>query len=113
VVRAKGLLNTGNMCYMCVVLQVLMFTKPFYHLLDELQACCPQDGTSSSAFLLDSILLFFQEYQAVRDLHAAPGRGWLSYPASMPHETITHMHTTPPRPNHMQNPSPPSTCMTR
>lgn len=61
----RGLINTGNMCYMNSVLQVLMFCSPFYDFLDQTSQRVVHSFKSETP-LLDAMILFMQEYKILK-----------------------------------------------
>ncbi|KAJ3480367.1 hypothetical protein NLG97_g8085 [Lecanicillium saksenae] len=61
----RGLINTGNMCYMNSVLQVLMFCSPFYDFLDQVSKRAAHSFKSETP-LLDAMIMFMHEYKVLR-----------------------------------------------
>ncbi|KAI9819821.1 MAG: hypothetical protein M1832_003896 [Thelocarpon impressellum] len=60
----KGLVNTGNMCYMNAVLQVLIFCVPFYGFLDRVGKQAAHSFKSDTP-LLDAMILFMREFSVI------------------------------------------------
>ncbi|KAK3327113.1 hypothetical protein B0T19DRAFT_449497 [Cercophora scortea] len=60
----RGLVNTGNMCYMNSVLQVLTFCVPFYDFLDQVSKKAAHSFKSETP-LLDAIILFMREFKVI------------------------------------------------
>ncbi|KKP05862.1 ubiquitin thiolesterase [Trichoderma harzianum] len=61
----RGLINTGNMCYMNSVLQVLMFCVPFYDLLDQVGKKAAHSFKSETP-LIDALIMFMREYSVLK-----------------------------------------------
>lgn len=61
----RGLINTGNMCYMNSVLQVLMFCSPFYDFLNQISKRAAHSFKSETP-LLDAMIMFMHEYKVLR-----------------------------------------------
>ncbi|KAL6702243.1 hypothetical protein J3F84DRAFT_357166 [Trichoderma pleuroticola] len=61
----RGLINTGNMCYMNSVLQVLMFCVPFYDLLDQVGKKAAHSFKSETP-LIDALIMFMREYKVLK-----------------------------------------------
>ncbi|OAA80426.1 Peptidase C19, ubiquitin carboxyl-terminal hydrolase 2 [Akanthomyces lecanii RCEF 1005] len=61
----RGLINTGNMCYMNSVLQVLMFCSPFYDFLDQISKRAAHSFKSETP-LLDAMIMFMHEYNILK-----------------------------------------------
>ena len=67
--RARGLVNTGSMCFANAVLQLLVHSPPFWHLFRELGnlkgprgAGVPETSDGATP-LLDAMLRFFEEFR--------------------------------------------------
>ncbi|KAM7186197.1 hypothetical protein V8F33_011963 [Rhypophila sp. PSN 637] len=60
----RGLVNTGNMCYMNSVLQVLVFCVTFYDFLDHVSKKAAHSFKSETP-LLDAIILFMKEFKVI------------------------------------------------
>ncbi|KAL9004595.1 MAG: hypothetical protein Q9188_002604 [Gyalolechia gomerana] len=56
-VEPRGLVNTGNMCYMNSVLQILIFCVPFYNLLEKLSRRATHNFKSETP-LVDAMQVF-------------------------------------------------------
>lgn len=61
----RGLINTGNMCYMNSVLQVLMFCVPFYDLLDQVGKRAAHSFKSETP-MIDALIMFMREYRVLK-----------------------------------------------
>ncbi|KAH7148487.1 hypothetical protein EDB81DRAFT_464222 [Dactylonectria macrodidyma] len=61
----RGLINTGNMCYMNSVLQVLMFCVPFYDFLDQVSKRAVHSFKSETP-LIDAMIMFMHEYKLIK-----------------------------------------------
>ncbi|OQV07640.1 hypothetical protein CLAIMM_12044 [Cladophialophora immunda] len=62
--KPRGLVNTGNMCYMNSVLQVLVFCLPFYDFIAKLADRAPHTFKSDTP-LIDAIIMFVREYPII------------------------------------------------
>ncbi|KAI1270599.1 cysteine proteinase [Xylariaceae sp. FL1019] len=60
----RGLINTGNMCYMNSVLQVLMFCSPFYDFLEQVNKKSTHSFKSETP-LIDAMVMFMREYKVI------------------------------------------------
>ncbi|KPM39075.1 hypothetical protein AK830_g7513 [Neonectria ditissima] len=61
----RGLINTGNMCYMNSVLQVLMFCVPFYDFLNQVSQRAVHSFKSETP-LIDAMIMFMHEYKLIK-----------------------------------------------
>ncbi|KAF2839100.1 cysteine proteinase [Patellaria atrata CBS 101060] len=60
----RGLVNTGNMCYMNSILQTLVFCVPFYNFLDQVGKRAAHSFKSDTP-LLDAMILFMREFNII------------------------------------------------
>ncbi|KAL8726639.1 MAG: hypothetical protein Q9166_006598 [cf. Caloplaca sp. 2 TL-2023] len=63
-VEPRGLVNTGNMCYMNSVLQILVFCVPFYDLLEKLGRRVAHTFKSETP-LVDAMIMFMHEFHVI------------------------------------------------
>ncbi|KAJ5619629.1 hypothetical protein N7510_003613 [Penicillium lagena] len=60
----RGLVNTGNMCYMNSVLQILVSCVPFYQFLDHIGRRAAHSFQSDLP-LIDSMIMFMNEFRVI------------------------------------------------
>jgi len=60
----RGLINTGNMCYMNSILQVLIFCVPFYDFLDQVSKKAAHSFKSETP-LIDAMIMFMREFKVI------------------------------------------------
>ncbi|KAI9883315.1 MAG: hypothetical protein M1823_004919 [Watsoniomyces obsoletus] len=60
----RGLVNTGNMCYMNSILQVLLFCAPFYQFLEQIAKRSTHSFKDDTP-LLDAFVLFLREFRVI------------------------------------------------
>ncbi|KAG5925608.1 hypothetical protein E4U42_004132 [Claviceps africana] len=63
-IEPRGLINTGNMCYMNSILQVLVFCTPFYEFLEQLRQKAVHNFNSETP-LVDNLVVFMQEFKVL------------------------------------------------
>ncbi|KAF2220372.1 hypothetical protein BDZ85DRAFT_204334 [Elsinoe ampelina] len=66
----RGLVNTGNMCYMNSILQVLVFCVPFYDFLDQVGKRAAHSFKSDTP-LLDAMIMFMREFKVIDSAESA------------------------------------------
>ncbi|KAL3469769.1 hypothetical protein BJX99DRAFT_264856 [Aspergillus californicus] len=64
----RGLVNTGNMCYMNSVLQILVSCVPFYQLLDHIGKRASHSFQSNSP-MIDALIMFMKEFRIIDAAH--------------------------------------------
>lgn len=60
----RGLVNTGNMCFMNAVLQMLVFCGPFYYFLDHLSKQVAHSFKTDTP-LIDAMIMFMREFRVI------------------------------------------------
>lgn len=60
----RGLVNTGNMCYMNSILQVLVFCVPFYNFLEKIGRQAAHNFKSDTP-LMDAMIIFTREFPVI------------------------------------------------
>ncbi|KXT12295.1 hypothetical protein AC579_5659, partial [Pseudocercospora musae] len=60
----RGLVNTGNMCYMNSILQVLVFCVPFYNFLDQVRQRTVHSMKGDTP-LVDAMIMFMREFKVL------------------------------------------------
>ncbi|KAE8150749.1 hypothetical protein BDV25DRAFT_106000 [Aspergillus avenaceus] len=65
----RGLVNTGNMCYMNSVLQILISCMPFYRLLDHIGRRATHSFQSDFP-AIDAMILFMKEFRVIDATHS-------------------------------------------
>lgn len=60
----RGLVNSGNLCYMNSILQVLVFCVPFYDFLDQV-AKRAHHSFKSETPLVDAVILFMRDFKVI------------------------------------------------
>ncbi|KAG6001952.1 hypothetical protein E4U21_003633 [Claviceps maximensis] len=69
-IEPRGLINTGNMCYMNSILQVLVFCTPFYDFLEQLKQKAAHNFKSETP-LVDILVVFMQEFRVLASASTA------------------------------------------
>lgn len=72
-IQPRGLVNSGNMCFMNAILQVLVYCPPFYNLFDRIGKEVRQKMSSHTP-LMDAMVMFIREFQLLSDLAARSGQ---------------------------------------
>lgn len=60
----RGLVNSGNLCYMNSILQVLLFCVPFYDFLDQVAKRAAHSFKSETP-LVDAIIMFMRDFKVI------------------------------------------------
>jgi len=60
----RGLVNTGNLCYMNSILQVLLFCAPFYDFLDQVAKRAAHSFRSETP-LVDAMIMFMRDFKVI------------------------------------------------
>ncbi|PWY65292.1 ubiquitin-specific protease [Aspergillus heteromorphus CBS 117.55] len=64
----RGLVNTGNMCYMNSVLQILVSCVPFYQFLDHIGRRASHSFNSDFP-MIDALIMFLREFRIIDAAH--------------------------------------------
>ncbi|KAA8895895.1 hypothetical protein FN846DRAFT_817716 [Sphaerosporella brunnea] len=59
----RGLVNTGNMCFMNAILQMLVFCGPFYYFLDRAASCAKHIKHNTP--LIEAMIMFMREFRII------------------------------------------------
>ncbi|KAE8337030.1 hypothetical protein BDV24DRAFT_154710 [Aspergillus arachidicola] len=65
----RGLVNTGNMCYMNSVLQILVSCVPFYQFLDHIGRRASHSFQSDFP-MIDALIMFMKEFRVIDAAHS-------------------------------------------
>lgn len=60
----RGLVNSGNLCYMNSILQVLLFCIPFYDFLDQVNKRAVHNFKSETP-LIDAMIMFMRDFKII------------------------------------------------
>ncbi|GLA56598.1 hypothetical protein AtubIFM54640_000254 [Aspergillus tubingensis] len=66
--QPRGLVNTGNMCYMNSVLQILVSCVPFYQFLDHIGRRASHSFNSDFP-MIDALIMFMREFRIIDAAH--------------------------------------------
>ncbi|KAH0091404.1 cysteine proteinase, partial [Aureobasidium melanogenum] len=66
----RGLVNTGNMCYMNSILQILVYCMPFYNFLDQVSKRAAHSFKSDTP-LVDAMIMFMREFKTIDSAESA------------------------------------------
>ncbi|KAF2274477.1 cysteine proteinase [Westerdykella ornata] len=62
--QPRGLVNSGNLCYMNSILQVLLFCVPFYDFLDQVAKRAAHSFKSETP-LIDAMIMFMRDFKVI------------------------------------------------
>ncbi|EUC40463.1 hypothetical protein COCMIDRAFT_9664 [Bipolaris oryzae ATCC 44560] len=63
-IEPRGLVNSGNLCYMNSILQVLLFCVPFYDFLDQVAKRAVHSFKSETP-LIDAMIMFLRDFKLI------------------------------------------------
>ncbi|KAF2867814.1 ubiquitin carboxyl-terminal hydrolase-like protein 10 [Massariosphaeria phaeospora] len=66
----RGLVNSGNLCYMNSILQVLVFCVPFYDFLDQVAKRAVHSFKSETP-LVDAMIMFMRDFKVIDSVVSA------------------------------------------
>ncbi|ODQ53174.1 cysteine proteinase [Saitoella complicata NRRL Y-17804] len=72
-IQPRGLINTGNMCFMNAILQVLIYCPAFYNLLDSVGKQVAHRFASNTP-LMDAMIIFLREFRVLDEIANATGQ---------------------------------------